>query len=732
MFCNLKSLGFKNCLRVIVTPVLMLTTTNLAAQSLVDTIPVDTMKHVRVGEVLVTGKTAIRKVKEQAFNVNVIDAKQLYNSSVDINQALNRTTGVRIREDGGLGSTFNFSLNGFSGKQVKFFLDGLPMDNFGSSLTLNNLPATMAERIEIYKGVLPVSLGADALGGAVNIVTRPDANYLDASYGYGSFNTHKASVNGAFTDASNGFTVRANAFYNYSDNNYKITVQPIDLVSGQDMPAQEVERFHDNYRSIGAQVDVGITGRSYADHLLFGAVVSGNDKDIQTGVTMEQVFGGRTSNSSSVIPTLKYKKSDMFLEGLDFTLYSAYNLTTNNFTDTTRLRYNWLGESVPTTAAELSRTQLKNKDNEFLTSANLAYSVNNNHAISLNYALTDFERKSSDVENPNNPTFLMPQGLRKQTLGLAWQATYDRFTSTVFGKLFNLRAESFEDVSTNTVADYVETKMDQTHFGYGAAAAYFITPHLQAKASYEHTYRLPEATELLGDGLYVRRNANLKPEKSDNLNLGVLYTILSDGSHRLNMEGNFIFRNAKDYIRQDQQQVQPIDRQYINVGNVRTTGAEASVSYVWNNQLFASVNATYQDINDRTKFLTSENLNGTQQNPNLNYGFRLPNMPYLFGNANVGTRFHPSPNNDNALNLNYGVSYVEKYYLTPNQIGRDNKDRIPRQISHDIFADYTLGGGKYVIAFECRNVANGKLYDNYLLQKPGRSFFLKLRYFITK
>ncbi|SJN47770.1 TonB-dependent receptor [Sphingobacterium sp. JB170] len=710
----------------------MLTTTNLAAQSLVDTIPVDTLKHVRVGEVLVTGKTAIRKVKEQAFNVNVIDAKQLYNSSVDINQALNRTTGVRIREDGGLGSTFNFSLNGFSGKQVKFFLDGLPMDNFGSSLTLNNLPATMAERIEIYKGVLPVSLGADALGGAVNIVTRPDANYLDASYGYGSFNTHKASVNGAFTDASNGFTVRANAFYNYSDNNYKINVQPIDLVSGQDMPAQEVERFHDNYRSIGAQVDVGITGRSYADHLLFGAVVSGNDKDIQTGVTMEQVFGARTSKSSSIIPTLKYKKSDMFLEGLDFTLYSAYNLTTNNFTDTTRLRYNWLGESVPTTTAELSRTQLKNKDNEFLTSANLAYSVNNNHAISLNYALTDFKRKSSDVENPNNPTFLLPQGLRKQTMGLAWQATYDRFTSTVFGKLFNLQAESFENVSTNTVADYVETKMDQTHFGYGAAAAYFVTPQLQAKASYEHTYRLPEATELLGDGLYVRRNANLKPEKSDNLNLGVLYTILSDGSHRLNMEGNFIFRNAKDYIRQDQQQVQPIDRQYINVGNVRTTGAEASVSYVWNNQLFASVNATYQDINDRTKFLTSENLNGTQQNPNLNYGFRLPNMPYLFGNANLGARFHPSPNNDNALNLNYGVSYVEKYYLTPNQIGRDNKDRIPRQISHDIFADYTLGGGKYVIAFECRNVANGKLYDNYLLQKPGRSFFLKLRYFIKK
>src|SRR5690606_39654550 len=165
-----------------------------------DTTRTDTVRKMNVEEVRVMGKTAIRQVKEQAFNVNVIDAKQLYNSSADLNQVLNRSTGVRIREDGGLGSTFNFSLNGFTGRQVKFFLDGLPMDNFGSSLTLNNFPTTMADRVEIYKGVLPVSLGADALGGAVNIVTRTNANYMDVSYGYGSFDTHKAGISGGFTD----------------------------------------------------------------------------------------------------------------------------------------------------------------------------------------------------------------------------------------------------------------------------------------------------------------------------------------------------------------------------------------------------------------------------------------------------------------------------------------------------------------------------------------------------
>ena len=113
----------------------------------------------------------------------------------------------------------NFSLNGFSGKQVKFFIDGIPMDDFGSSFQLNNIPINLAERIEVYKGVVPIGLGADALGGAVNIVTKNvRKNYVDASYSYGSFNTHRSVINTAFV-AESGFTFQLNAFQNYSDIN---------------------------------------------------------------------------------------------------------------------------------------------------------------------------------------------------------------------------------------------------------------------------------------------------------------------------------------------------------------------------------------------------------------------------------------------------------------------------------------------------------------------------------
>lgn len=682
--------------------------------------------------VTLAGKSKATQVRDQAYTVGVIEAASLYNTGADINRVLNKTTGVRIREDGGLGSNFSFSLNGFTGKQVKFFLDGIPMDNFGSSLTLNNYPVNTVERMEVYKGVLPISLGADALGGAVNIITRTNPNYLDLSYGYGSFNTHRASAAHAYTNEESGFTVRTHAFYNFSDNNYKVRVEPIDLETGQRMEEQEVERFHDGYESATLQFETGVTQKSYADKLLAGVIVSGNKKDIQTGVTMDQVFGARKTNSLSVIPTLKYKKANLFTDGLDVSLNAAYNMARNKFIDTTRLRYNWLQDTRPTTSAELFRTQLVNEDKEALVSVNTTYHLTPSQGIAFNYNMNDFKRESSDVENPDNITFLFPQKLNKQILAMAWQGEFTRWNFNLFLKYYLLNASSFEqeqDGSGNP--NYTETSTNTGDLGYGAAASWFLLENLQLKASFEHTYRLPEAVELLGDGLYTRRNSNLLPESSDNINFGVLYNHIFDEDHRLEIAANYLYRNSQDYIRLDQAQTQPIDRQYINMGNVLTNGVEAEVGYTWNDRLNLGMNFTYQSIIDNEEFISSTNLTGTITTPNLGYGYRIPNMPYMFGNAYAGYTFKELGKKTNSLNIDYTFNYVNDYYLTPYQLGANNQDIIPRQYAHNISANYAINDGKFNISLECRNLADNELFDNYRLQKPGRSFFMKLRYFLN-
>ena len=90
----------------------------------------------------------------------------------------------------------------------------------------------------------------------------------------------------------------------------------------------------------------------------------------------------------------------------------------------------------------------------------------------------------------------------------------------------------------------------------------------------------------------------------------------------------------------------------------------------------------------------------------------------------------PETDEPNIFNLGYSLNYVREYFLTPNQLGRNNQDNIPTQLSHNISASYKINNGKFNISLEVQNITNEALFDNYLLQKPGRSFFINLRYFL--
>ncbi|MEM1124383.1 MAG: TonB-dependent receptor, partial [Bacteroidota bacterium] len=97
-------------------------------------------------EVVVLGKSLATQVREQAYAVEVIESKGFKNLSTNANDILGKISGVNIRQSGGLGSDFSLSLNGLSGNQVRIFLDGVPMDYFGTSLSLNNFSANLLER----------------------------------------------------------------------------------------------------------------------------------------------------------------------------------------------------------------------------------------------------------------------------------------------------------------------------------------------------------------------------------------------------------------------------------------------------------------------------------------------------------------------------------------------------------------------------------------------------------
>ena len=58
------------------------------------------------------------------------------------------------------------------------------------------------------------------------------------------------------------------------------------------------------------------------------------------------------------------------------------------------------------------------------------------------------------------------------------------------------------------------------------------------------------------------------------------------------------------------------------------------------------------------------------------------------------------------------------------------KSRIPTQHLVNASLLYSWQGGRYNLSLECTNLLDALAYDNYMLQKPGRAFFLKFRLFL--
>ncbi|MEO2061161.1 MAG: TonB-dependent receptor [Mesonia sp.] len=681
-------------------------------------------------EVELTGKSEIRKINEQAYAVTSISTKSLLNSTADAQQVLDRVPGVRILQEGGLGSNYTFSLNGFKGNQVKFFLNGIPMDSFGSSFNLGNIPVNSIERVDVYNGVVPVWLGTDALGGAVNIITNQKNDYLDVSYSFGSFNTHKASVNGAYTNNKSGFTVRGNLNYNYSDNNYDVLAEIRDANGNLLEDNVEVERFHDQYQSATAQVETGFVETSFADQLLLGLIVSGDDNEVQTGATMRTVYGAVEVESESIIPTLKYKKQNLFFEGFDASLNASYNITqTRNIDTLTGVRYNWYGETFETNSENNGEQGLANlleqDDNEFNSQLNLSYLFNEKHSLSFNHAFQHFKRDEFDEVNLSVNEYYLPKSLAKNVFGLSYKYKISKdWTASVFGKAYVLNVKASEQ-ETNNVESTIPVSVDYSDIGYGMTTSYFLFKNLQLKASYEKAFRLPTAEEFFGDGLLVLANPNLKPEQSDNFNFGINFNKDLNENNQIEVGSTFIYRNAKDLIYNIVSVSSPTSRSG-NLAETKALGVQGTFAYRWKDIFNLSANITYQDITDEADLIYNDFSGYTE---NLNKGARVPNTPYLFGGATAGFNFKNVGGDNTNLFFNYYYRFTQEYFLTSNRFGSiDTKAIIPQQSSHSAEIGYSIKNGKYNVSVEARNFTDEALYDKFRLQKPGRAFYLKLRY----
>ena len=696
-------------------------------------------------EVMVNGKSKQTELETVGFAVNAIKTEEASLRNIQTNELLNTTAGVKIRQNGGLGSDVSYSLNGLSGNSVRIFIDGIPISTYGNSFNLNSIPPSMIKQIEVYKGVVPGHLADDALGGAINIVLHKDAKTnFNASVSYGSFNTLQTSINGLYRFKESGFTVKASLFHNYSDNDYKVSGRSVVItgLGGVQTPVT-ARRFNDAYRSTGGMAQIGYTDVKWADQFFIGVTGSDDYKEVQHGAFMTITpYKDRFLESDALLGSLNYQKKDLFTKGLDVNVNGLYGKRNRAVNDTVSWAYSWNGERAIDfrgneyqytwrSQQEGGPTLAKIKRKVASIRTGVSYAINDYHKVLVNHVYSGIDREDSDaLRSVLENTFQGTRDLHKNIYAVTYELTAfeEKLKASLFGKHYQQKTVSVDpaiesDTNGNDVVVDEVVSSNKNYNGYGFAASYAIIPNITLLTSAEKAIRLPNETEVFGnDGDNVVANSSINPESSNNYNLGFRFGSFNIKKHDFTISTNVFTRNIKDRIGLPIETSLNVDDElivYVNQGSGTSKGIDAQLNYSYNNNFGLNFNVSRFDLKI------------------VNQGIEIdvPNTPFFTMNGGLRYSFKDLVQKKSRLNLFYNVYFTDEFsFLTSqgtNTVGNEFFE-VPQQLSQDFGLSYTFPNNKFVMSFDIKNIFDEPVYDNLSVQKPGRAFYLKLNYTINK
>jgi outer membrane receptor protein involved in Fe transport len=658
--------------------------------------------------------------KTKAESVKVLDTKELQGSSATIAEAANRSSGIKVRQSGGLGGENKINIRGMEGKNVKVLVDGVPIDNGNGSLSINDIPIDKVDRIEVYKSYVPERFATDGMGGVVNIVTRnmPKSS-ISGSYSFGSFNTHKASLDGKYVWVVDSLKNRAvetgiSAYYNYSDNDYDFTTPYMDTT---------VTREHDRYYSYSVSPFVNLNN-FWFDRISIGAGFDAMDKEVQS--TAHRVEKAKAESFGYGV-NLSLEKTDLFVKGLSAALSVNYAYGKEKVVDTSHVYYfGWSKENVRISKkayGELtpgSASRIERENHTLVIPWNLDYAFNKNHALSWS-GLYRYESQDPTDKLVRNGQKLNSAGFpghsNSVVTGLSLENNFwNERIQNVLGIKGYYYSVSAEDDGEKRIQQLLKDEASNKDFGYSENLRVKILEQLAIKGGYQHSLRFPTREEIFGDGMYVQCAPDLKPELSDNFTAGAeidldkIPLLL-----RLHLEFSWFYLLVDDRIYWNN--YASIPRPYYNSVGIKTNGFEIDASIDVNEYVALSFNLTKQDVKSREMDMSY----------GIAKGLTVPNMPTFY--MNFGAEFHMGDLffRDDFLKLYWFANYTDDYFYGWKVSEKQNRT-IPSSFSQDLGVEYSIMANMLSWSFEIKNFTDELVYDKYGESKPGRAFATKVKF----
>lgn len=688
-------------------------------------------------EVLVVGEQSdTERLLKSADAVTVVKLDDQKKRSSDMGEVMARVPGVVVRRAGGLGSDTRFSLNGLYDDAVRIFVDGVPLWLSGYPQNIGSMPVNAVHYIEIYRGVVPLRLSADALGGAVNFVTnRTYENRLSGSYQIGSFGLHRTTALAQYRHDPSGFVARVSGFVDVAKNDYSVDVEVPDE-RGRLSPAT-VPRFHDAYSSFAVMGEAGVVERRWARRLIVRGFYGSMNKQLQHNTVMTVPYGEVESGSTSGGVNAFYDVA--ISEAVHLEVTGGFAHTAFDFRDKSEWVYDWFGERVRErlVAGETDSdpTDQTTWQNSGFARAMSEWVIAPGHILAASSSPL-VTTQTGDEREQIDPTARDPLTARRllvrvvNGVGYEWNALPTqkapaeprerrRGIDYEFQNIFNVKNYVYYTSTEEPLPGGIfrEAQRDSLSFGVSDGFRYALLDWLHLKVSYEYATRLPNPYETFGDGMLVHANINLTPEVSHNANIGPLldWQNTRTGDWVATLTGGF--RDSDDMI-----VLLGNDRFYTYQNVYRATTFSIDGGAYWTSPgglLRIDSSATYIDQRNNSTEGTFRDYRGD----------RIPNRPWLSGSWAARLRFEQLLQTRDSLEPFYQGRYTHEFYRGWESQGLPQfKQKVDSQVAHDAGLTYTWNGANYRLAttFEVQNFTDSKLFDDFGVQRPGRSFHWKI------
>ena len=688
-----------------------------------------------LNEVVVRGSSQqaeINRIRQSPMAVTVVDGSKLRGRSSGIEEILTRTSGIKVRKTGGLGSASRISVHGLEGKRVAVYINGFPLNSPDGSFDINDIPIDVIKYIEVYKGIVPAEYGGDGLGGAINIVTREDeCDLVGFTQELASFGTSKTLTSAQKLFAKSGILFNVAFFKNKSKNNYTMSWPVFET----NLPASEyrkVRRNNDYYDADFYHVGIGFR-KLYFDKLDLECAFYRNKKGIQSLSFDSQHAYMKGFN---IMPTLHIEKDDFIFKGLEMKSSLVIPIIQTSLIDTTTTRRQWDG-TITQAMGETEDNLLNESHNrqfELRNKFNLKYTFGQ-HTFNINdqLALSDYRPKDERMNDylgfdPSS----FPSKMISNNIGLChlYASSNHRFQNSLTISIYYLKSKIFRTSDALSKAQMKDasapkqTSVNKTYYGFSEGVSYEFWKGVRGKFSFSHNVRLPDTGELFGNGMSIKPSVNLLPEIGDNLNVGtIIDTRNVMGLTRVQWETNFYYMYIQNMIRLFPADIRSI---YTNLGKTSTMGFDTDLKVDVTPNIYTYFNLTLQDIRDRQKW-----LNDAKGTDNPTYNKHVPNIPSFY--FNYGLEYH-------AENL-LGRNELSRIYMDVSHVGEFDwgwqmstlSDQRKKWIipSNDVFTiglQQSFWHNNISLSFEVENIFDKENYMEFKMPLQGRTFKTKLRF----